>query len=146
MTHDELAALRELPAPTFTQREEIIDGERIMLPALPPDLVPWRTLTTLCACMTNCRAWPTLLRGRVLYRSHCHGLHAVPSTQLNAAMSDDKTKRAPQDSKRIDMSERYEVHYWSEEFGVSPYELQEAVDAVGSMPDAVECRLRTHRH
>jgi len=43
MTHDELAALRELPAPTFTQREEIIDGERIMLPALPPDLVPWRT-------------------------------------------------------------------------------------------------------
>ena len=61
-------------------------------------------------------------------------------------MSDDKTKRAPQDSKRIDMSERYEVHYWSEKFGVSPDELQEAVDAVGSMPDAVECRLRTHRY
>jgi len=38
----ELAALAELPAPTLTQREEIIDGERVMLPALPPDLVPWR--------------------------------------------------------------------------------------------------------
>jgi hypothetical protein len=49
MTPAELAALPELPAPTFTQREEIIDGERVMLPALPPDLVPWRTLTTLCA-------------------------------------------------------------------------------------------------
>ena len=47
MTPDELAALPELPRPTFTQREEIIDGERVMLPALPPDLVPWRTLTTL---------------------------------------------------------------------------------------------------
>ena len=43
MTPAELAALPELPAPTFTQREEIIDGERVMLAALPPDLVPWRT-------------------------------------------------------------------------------------------------------
>ena len=43
MTPAELAALPELPAPTFTQREEIIDGERVMLPVLPPDLVPWRT-------------------------------------------------------------------------------------------------------
>ena len=53
MTPAELAALPELPAPTFTQREEIIDGERVMLPALPPDLVPWRTLTTQFACMTS---------------------------------------------------------------------------------------------
>ena len=43
MTSAELAALPELPRPTFTQREEIIDGERVMLPALPPNLVPWRT-------------------------------------------------------------------------------------------------------
>ena len=52
-------------------------------------------------------------------------------------MSDDKTKRAPQDSKRIDMSERYEVHYWSEEFGVSPYELQEAVENLIAAMSAV---------
>ena len=43
MTPAELAALPELPGPIFTRREEIIDGERVMLPALPPDLVPWRT-------------------------------------------------------------------------------------------------------
>ena len=43
MTPAELAALPELPAPTFERREEVADGERVMLPALPPDLVPWRT-------------------------------------------------------------------------------------------------------
>jgi len=49
----ELAALPELPAPTITQREEIIDCERVVLPVLLPILFHGAPLTTLCACMTS---------------------------------------------------------------------------------------------
>ena len=53
MTPAELAALPELPRPTFTQREEIIDGERVMLPCCLPILFRGALLTTLCAYMTS---------------------------------------------------------------------------------------------
>ena len=77
MTPAELAALPELPAPTFTQREEIIDGERVMLPALPPILFPGARLTTQRACMTSTdslgrsSAWAT----RRLRVEKCVGWH-----------------------------------------------------------------------
>ena len=61
----ELAALAELPAPTLTQREEIIDGERVMLPALPPDLVPWRTPDdAVCVHDEYGLAWGVVRLGR----------------------------------------------------------------------------------
>ena len=52
MTPAELAALPELPAPTFTQREEIIDGPSCF-PRCLPILFHGAPLTTLCACMTS---------------------------------------------------------------------------------------------
>ena len=53
-------------------------------------------------------------------------------------MSDDKTKRAPQDSSRVAMGEDYEVAYWTDRFGCSREQLQKAVDAVGNSAAAVE--------
>jgi len=53
-------------------------------------------------------------------------------------MSDDTSKRGPQDSSRISMSEDYEVRYWTEKFGVSREELQRAVDTVGNSASAVQ--------
>ena len=56
-------------------------------------------------------------------------------------MSDDTSKR-PQDGKRVNMEQEYEVKYWTERFGVSREQLQEAVRAAGPMVDAVERRLK----
>lgn len=46
-------------------------------------------------------------------------------------MSDDKTKRRPQDASKINMHENYEVDYWTSKWGVTRAQLQAAVDAVG---------------
>jgi hypothetical protein len=56
-------------------------------------------------------------------------------------MSDDKTKRGPQDSSRINMNEDYEVEYWTSRFGVSKERLQSAVDRAGVGVDAVAKEL-----
>lgn len=47
-------------------------------------------------------------------------------------MSDDKTLPGGQDRTRINLSEDYEVRYWTEKFGVSKEELEKAVHAAGS--------------
>ena len=57
-------------------------------------------------------------------------------------MSDDTSKRGPQDRNRINLSEDYEVQYWSQKFGVTPERLREAVHKVGNSPDAVEKELK----
>ncbi len=57
-------------------------------------------------------------------------------------MADDKTKRGPQDRNRINLSEDYEVRYWSEKFGVSADQLRAAVQKVGNSPEAVQKELR----
>ena len=57
-------------------------------------------------------------------------------------MSDNTAMRGQQDRTRINMSEDYEVRYWTEKFKVSREELQKAVDAAGPMADAVERRLK----
>ena len=60
-------------------------------------------------------------------------------------MADDKSNRGGQDRSRINMSEEYEVRYWSDKFGVSKEELQRAVERVGASANAVEQELRlTH--
>jgi hypothetical protein len=56
-------------------------------------------------------------------------------------MSDDKTQRGPQDSSRINVSEDYEVEYWTNRFGVSKERLQSAVDRAGVSVDAVAKEL-----
>lgn len=57
-------------------------------------------------------------------------------------MADDKTNRGLQDRSRINLSEDYEVHYWTDKFGVSKVELAEAVREAGSSANAVERELR----
>jgi hypothetical protein len=53
------------------------------------------------------------------------------------AMSDDLTKRRPQDASKINMHEPYEVNYWTHKFGVTKAQLQAAVNAVGNGAAAV---------
>jgi hypothetical protein len=56
-------------------------------------------------------------------------------------MSDDKSKTGSPDRDRINLSEDYEVQYWTKELGVSEQELREAVKAVGNTAKAVRERL-----
>jgi len=56
-------------------------------------------------------------------------------------MSDDTTKRGPQDRNRINLNERYELDYWKKKFGVSEEELRSAVERAGNSAEAVEREL-----
>ncbi|WP_293716864.1 DUF3606 domain-containing protein [Stenotrophomonas sp. UBA7606] len=56
-------------------------------------------------------------------------------------MSDDKSKTGSPDRDRINLSEDYEVQYWTKELGVSEQELRDAVTAVGDTSRAVRERL-----
>ena len=60
-------------------------------------------------------------------------------------MPDDKSKKFPQDSRRINIHERYELEYWSKRFRVTPQEVRNAVAAVGTSAAAVERRLKARR-
>jgi hypothetical protein len=57
-------------------------------------------------------------------------------------MSDDKTKRGPQDRSRINLNEDYEVRYWCRKFGVTPDRLLAVVQKVGTSAAAVEKELK----
>jgi hypothetical protein len=57
-------------------------------------------------------------------------------------MADDKTNRGPQDRLRINVTEKYEVQYWTEKFGVSEERLRDAVNRVGVMAADVEKALK----
>lgn len=64
MTPQELAALPELPAPTFGQREEIVDGKRVMLPVVAPEFVAWREPDDpVCVWDDRGRAWEVVRLG-----------------------------------------------------------------------------------
>ena len=52
-------------------------------------------------------------------------------------MADDRSLRGPQDRQRINMSEDYEVAYWSKKWGVNREQLAEAVRKVGPMSASV---------
>ena len=56
-------------------------------------------------------------------------------------MSDDRNKVGSPDRDRINLSEDYEVRYWTGALGVSEEKLREAVEAVGSGADAVRRHL-----
>lgn len=63
-------------------------------------------------------------------------------THRRSDMADDKTDRGPQDRSRINLSEDYEVRYWTDKLGISKSQLEEAVKAVGPSATAVEEELR----
>jgi Protein of unknown function (DUF3606) len=48
-------------------------------------------------------------------------------------MADDRTKRGSEDRQRINMSENYEVAYWSKKWDISYEELADAVRRAGPM-------------
>ena len=52
-------------------------------------------------------------------------------------MADDRTLRGPRDRQRINMSEDYEVTYWTRKWDISREQLAEAVKKVGPMATAV---------
>jgi hypothetical protein len=53
-------------------------------------------------------------------------------------MSDDLTKRRPQDASKINIHEPYEVNWWCDELGCSKEQLERAVKAVGVSAAAVK--------
>ncbi len=54
---------------------------------------------------------------------------------------DTKIKRA-QDRKRINVHEKYEVEYWTKTLGVSPDQLRDAVNTVGTSVEKVREYLK----
>jgi hypothetical protein len=62
-------------------------------------------------------------------------------TKGSVAMADDRSMRGPQDRQRVNMSEDYEVSYWSKKWGVTREELAEAVRQAGPMSAAVARQL-----
>jgi hypothetical protein len=61
--------------------------------------------------------------------------------QRRSVMADDLKLKGPQDRSRINMHEDYEVRYWTEKFGVSKQQLQDAVNSVGNASKAVAQHL-----
>jgi len=60
-------------------------------------------------------------------------------------MTDDKNKRGPQDSSRVNINEDYEVRYWTSRFNVSAERLREAVKEVGPSVRAIDDYLNQKR-
>lgn len=58
-------------------------------------------------------------------------------------MLDDKSKKAPQDSSKINIHEDYEIAYWTNKFGCTPEQLKDAVNKVGTGVEAVKKHLGT---
>jgi hypothetical protein len=56
-------------------------------------------------------------------------------------MSDDKSKTGSPDRDRINLTEDYEVQYWTRELDITADELRAAVNAVGSTSKAVREHL-----
>jgi hypothetical protein len=54
---------------------------------------------------------------------------------------DDKNNRGPQDRSRINLSEDYEVRYWTEALGVSEDQLKQAIEKVGNSAEKVRQEL-----
>ncbi len=59
-------------------------------------------------------------------------------------MSDDLHNRGPQDRSRINLSERWEVQYWTQALGVTQEQLEQAVEQAGNDAAAVRRHLNKH--
>ncbi|HYG41700.1 MAG TPA: DUF3606 domain-containing protein [Bordetella sp.] len=58
-------------------------------------------------------------------------------------MTDNLQDRGPRDRTRVDITEEWECRYWSDKFGVTVEQLQEAVHQVGPSAEAVQSYLAT---
>jgi hypothetical protein len=57
-------------------------------------------------------------------------------------MADNLQERGPADRSRINLSESWELKYWTKALGVSEEQLRAAVKAAGSSADAVRAHLK----
>ena len=57
-------------------------------------------------------------------------------------MSDDLSKKQPQDASKINVHETWELEYWTKKLGVTAAKLKATVDAVGTSVSAVEQHLK----
>jgi uncharacterized protein DUF3606 len=57
-------------------------------------------------------------------------------------MSDDRTKKGAQDRSRINLSEDYEMQYWTKALGVSREELERLVREHGNSAERIRQHLR----
>ena len=57
-------------------------------------------------------------------------------------MSDNISKRGPQDASRVNVHEEWELRYWTKKFACTQAQLEAAVKAVGPMVAAVEKYLK----
>ena len=57
-------------------------------------------------------------------------------------MYDDPTERGPMDPRRINIYDEHEASYWSQKFGCTRGQLEQAVRAVGVLAGRVEDRLK----
>lgn len=48
-------------------------------------------------------------------------------------MADDLKRRGPEDPKKINIHQEWEIEYWARKFGVTRAQLRAAVEAVGVM-------------
>lgn len=53
-------------------------------------------------------------------------------------MSDDLSKKRPQDATKVNVNESWELEYWSKKFGITKDQLKNAVKAVGVSAAAVK--------
>jgi hypothetical protein len=56
-------------------------------------------------------------------------------------MSDDLSRKQPEDPTKINIHQSWEVDYWSEKFGISEEKLKQAVSSVGIMVSDVRVWL-----
>jgi hypothetical protein len=56
-------------------------------------------------------------------------------------MSDNLTKKRPQDASKINVHEAWELEYWCKEMGVTAQQLKDAVAKVGTSVSAVKKHL-----
>lgn len=59
-------------------------------------------------------------------------------------MSDDLTKKRPQDAAKINLSQQWEIDYWTETLHTSEAKLRIAVSRVGPYVSDVKDYLRNH--
>jgi hypothetical protein len=50
--------------------------------------------------------------------------------------------RGPRERERVEVKEDWELHYWSDKFGVSREQLKDAVETVGPMAKDVKQYVR----
>ncbi len=56
-------------------------------------------------------------------------------------MSDDRSKRGPQDRSRINLDKDYEIRYWTDALGVSEERLRELVRQHGNSAEKIRKEL-----